>query len=190
MQLSDATHPLGLTAQDPHPVGAVGRPEMLNQGLPGLVLQLLQGGSGDLQGWDIGPGFQVAEAFNHKAEHDLSHGGTSPSRTPSLGRRSHRWRAAEYGVPSPGTPRRLGGSQTATCNNQKIEGLKKRMNAQTDPDANARRLIPVSRSIRDFRLGAPAVLPALQQSCQLCFHGNELLDALIDGGHFSGDAVF
>jgi hypothetical protein len=161
MQLSDATDPLGLAAQDPHPVGAVDRPEMFDQSLPGLVLQLLQGGSGDLQGRDIGLGFQVAGAFNHKAEHNLSHGGTSPSRTPSLGRRGHRWRAAEYGVPSLGIPRGLGRRRPDTGNNQKIEGLKKRMNAQTDPDANARRLIPASRSICGFRLGAPAFLPAL-----------------------------
>jgi hypothetical protein len=123
MQLSDATDPLGLAAQDPHPVGAVDRPEMFDQGLPGLVLQLLQGGSGDVEGRGIGPGFQVAGAFSHKAEHDLSHGGTSLSRKPSLIRRRRRWRAAEYGVPPPDIPRRRGDSQPTTGNNQKIEGL-------------------------------------------------------------------
>ena len=35
-----------------------------------------------------------------------------------------RWRAAEYGVPSPGIPRgRGGGDQPITGNNQKIEGF-------------------------------------------------------------------
>jgi hypothetical protein len=124
MQLSDATDPLGLAAQDPHPVGAVDRPEMFDQGLPGLVLQLLQGGSGDMESRDIGPGFQVAGAFSHKAEHDLSHDGTSPFATPSLSRRGRRWRAAEYGVPSPYIPRGRGSSPPATGNNQKIEGSK------------------------------------------------------------------
>ena len=152
---------LGLTAQDPHPVGAVDRPEMLDQDLPGLVLQLLQGGSGDMESRDIGSGFQVAGAFNHKAEHDLSHGGTSPFATPSLSCRGRRWRAAEYGVPPPGIPRRRGHGRPATGNNQKVEGLKKRMNARTDPGANVRRLTPASRSICCSRLGAPAFLPAL-----------------------------
>jgi hypothetical protein len=52
-----------------------------DQGLAGLVLQLLEGGSTDVdrqgyscgEGCAYGPGFQMAGAFSLQAEHDLSH---------------------------------------------------------------------------------------------------------------------
>jgi hypothetical protein len=54
---------------------------VLDQGLAGLVLQLLEGRSTDVdrqgyscgEGCAYGPGFQMAGAFNLQAEHDLSH---------------------------------------------------------------------------------------------------------------------
>jgi hypothetical protein len=52
-----------------------------DQGLAGLMLQLLKGGSSDVdrqgyscgEGCAYGPGFQMAGAFSLQAEHDLSH---------------------------------------------------------------------------------------------------------------------
>jgi hypothetical protein len=54
---------------------------VLDQGLTGLVLQLLKGGSTDVdrqgyscgEGCAYGPGFQMAGAFSLQAEHNLSH---------------------------------------------------------------------------------------------------------------------
>jgi hypothetical protein len=54
-----------------------------DQGLAGLMLQLLKGGSTDLdrqgyscgEGCAYGPGFQMAGAFSLQAEHNLSHAG-------------------------------------------------------------------------------------------------------------------
>jgi hypothetical protein len=51
---------------------------MFDQGLTGLVLQLLERRGGDADGQGVGLGFQVAGAFSHNAEHDLSHAGVSP----------------------------------------------------------------------------------------------------------------
>ena len=51
----------------------MGRAGVLDQGLAGLVLQVLEGWSGDADGKAFGLGFQVAGAFSKDAEHDLSH---------------------------------------------------------------------------------------------------------------------
>jgi hypothetical protein len=42
----------------------MGRPHVRDQGLTSLVLQLLKGGSTDVDGQAFGPGFQVAGAFS------------------------------------------------------------------------------------------------------------------------------
>jgi hypothetical protein len=57
-----------------HPIGAVGRPQVFDQGFSGLVLQLFQGWSADLDRQPFGLGFQVAGPFSQNAEHDLLHG--------------------------------------------------------------------------------------------------------------------
>jgi hypothetical protein len=65
----------------------VGWPQVLDQGITGLVLQLLERRRGDAdgQGYSCGEGcayglgFQVAGAFSQNAEHDLTHAGVSPS---------------------------------------------------------------------------------------------------------------
>jgi hypothetical protein len=59
----------------------MGWAHVCDQGLTGLVLQLLKGGSTDVdrqgyscgEGCAYGPGFQMAGAFSLQAEHDLSH---------------------------------------------------------------------------------------------------------------------
>ena len=62
-------------AADAHAIGAMGRSELLDQGLPGLVLQFLQGGSGNQKGQVLGPGLKMARPFGQHLEHNLSHGG-------------------------------------------------------------------------------------------------------------------
>jgi len=51
----------------------MGWAQVPNQGLSGLVLQLLKSGSSDVDWQGFGPGFQMAGAFSLQAEHDLSH---------------------------------------------------------------------------------------------------------------------
>ena len=66
-----------------HPNRAVGLPQVLDQGLAGLVLQLLKSGCADAngqghscgEGCAYGLGFQVTGALNLKAEHDFTHAG-------------------------------------------------------------------------------------------------------------------
>jgi hypothetical protein len=55
----------------------MGLTEMPDQGLPGLVLQLLESGSADGERQGFGLGFQVAGAFRQNAEHNLTHAGLS-----------------------------------------------------------------------------------------------------------------
>ena len=71
----------------------MGRAQVLDQGLAGLVLQLLKCGRGDAdgqghscgEGCAYGLGLQVAGAFSQNAEHDLSHAvGISFFPAPSL----------------------------------------------------------------------------------------------------------
>ena len=52
----------------------MGLAQVLDQGLPGLVLQLLEGGSADLDRQAFGLGFQLASAVSQNAEHNLAHG--------------------------------------------------------------------------------------------------------------------
>jgi hypothetical protein len=47
--------------------------QVLDQGLTGLVLELLKRGSTDVDRQAISLGFQVAGAFSLNAEHDLAH---------------------------------------------------------------------------------------------------------------------
>jgi hypothetical protein len=53
----------------------VGRAQVLDQGLTGLVLQLIKGGSRDADGQGFGLGSQLARAFAYNAEHNLTHAG-------------------------------------------------------------------------------------------------------------------
>ncbi len=67
----------------------MGPAQVLDQGLTGLVLQLLEGGSADVDRQGFGLGFQVAGAFSQNAEHDLTHAGLS------LSFRLHPWPIGE-----------------------------------------------------------------------------------------------
>lgn len=58
-----------------HAHAAVGGAEGVDQSFAGLVLQILEGGSGDAQGQGVGLGFQVARPFSHHVEHNFAHGG-------------------------------------------------------------------------------------------------------------------
>jgi hypothetical protein len=86
----------------------VGWPQVLDQGITGLVLQLLERRRGDAdgqghscgEGCAYGLGFQVAGAFNQNAEHDLTHGGVSPSF------RIHPWPAEAFLQVQPDTGNR------------------------------------------------------------------------------------
>ena len=71
----------------PHPNGAVRRSHGLDQGLTGLMLQLLEGGSRDADGQGFGLGLQLARTFAYDAEHNLTHAGVS------LSFRLHPWAA-------------------------------------------------------------------------------------------------
>jgi hypothetical protein len=51
----------------------MGWAHVCDKGLAGLVLQLLKGGSTDVDRQGFCPGFQMAGAFSLQAEHDLSH---------------------------------------------------------------------------------------------------------------------
>ena len=72
-QGSNAAHSNVWAAAHAYPVSAVGWAEMLNQGFSSLVLQLLQGRSGYVDGQGVGLGFQVAGAFSQNTEHNLAH---------------------------------------------------------------------------------------------------------------------
>jgi hypothetical protein len=50
---------------------------MLNQGLAGLVLQLLEGGRTDVDRQELGLGFQTAGVFSDNVKHNLTHAGES-----------------------------------------------------------------------------------------------------------------
>lgn len=75
----DGAQRLNLEPPHQHPISAMGPVQVLDQGLTGLVLQLLQGGSADEDGQGFGLGIQVAGAFSQNAEHDLTHAGGSLS---------------------------------------------------------------------------------------------------------------
>jgi hypothetical protein len=72
----DAAHGSCGGAVHPYPVGVAGRPQVFDQGLTGLVLQLLQGGRGDAdgQGYSCGEGcayglgLQVTGTFSQSAD--------------------------------------------------------------------------------------------------------------------------
>ena len=51
----------------------MGLAQVLDQGLAGLVLQLLEAGSADLDWQALGLGFQLASAVSQNAEHDFAH---------------------------------------------------------------------------------------------------------------------
>lgn len=65
----------------------MGRAEVVDQRLTGLMLQLLQGGSRDAEGQGFGLGVQLTRAFAYNAEHNLTHAGVS------LSFRLHPWAA-------------------------------------------------------------------------------------------------
>ncbi len=119
-QWLDGADRLRLAAPDPHPVGTVGRPVVLDQGLAGLVVQLLQSWSRDAEGKTLGLSLQVAEALVEDAEHNLSHAGVS------LSFRLHPWAdAVAVGVP-PDTGNRprthpVGGRQRHRSGSQTME---------------------------------------------------------------------
>jgi hypothetical protein len=60
---------------------------VLDQGLAGLVLQLLKRRRGDVDGQGFGLGVQLGRAFAYDAEHNLTHAGVS------LSFRFHPWAA-------------------------------------------------------------------------------------------------
>jgi hypothetical protein len=63
----------------------MGGSQVCDQGLTGLVLQLLKGGSTDFDRQGFGLSFQVAGAFSHNAEYNLTHDGDlSLAPAPSL----------------------------------------------------------------------------------------------------------
>jgi hypothetical protein len=79
----------------------MGRPQVLDQGLASLVLQLLEGGRTDVDRQGVGLGFQVSGAFRQNVEHDLTHaGGFSFFAAPSLACSGVLEGAAGYGEPS------------------------------------------------------------------------------------------
>jgi hypothetical protein len=49
------------------------RPQVFDQGIAGFVLQLLEGGRGDVDGQGFGLGFQVSGTLSLQSKHDLSH---------------------------------------------------------------------------------------------------------------------
>jgi hypothetical protein len=53
----------------------MGWSEVVDQGLAGLMLQLLQGWGRDAERRGISPGFEVARAFRQDAEDNLAHAG-------------------------------------------------------------------------------------------------------------------
>lgn len=90
---STAAQRLALLPQQPHPISDMGRPQVLDQGLAGFVLQLLVGGGSDLEGKSFRPGLQPARIFRHDAEHNLTH-------DLSLSFQLHPWRIrADASVP-------------------------------------------------------------------------------------------
>ena len=105
----DAAH--GSTGATAHarPNRAMGWPQMVDQGLAGLVMQFLKGGRGDAdgqghscgEGCAYGLGLQVGGAFSQNAEHDLSHAGVSSSF------RLHPWPAEAGAQVRPDTGNRL-----------------------------------------------------------------------------------
>lgn len=83
-----------------HAHAAVGGAEGVDQSFAGLVLQILEGGSGDAQGQGVGLGLQVARPFSHHVEHNFAHGGYHFLPHPSLAVCSGSGRAVGYGEPS------------------------------------------------------------------------------------------
>ena len=77
----------------------MGRPEVLDQGFPGLVLQLLQAGGGNAQGQTRGQGFEMALAFAQHLKHNVAHGGIALAQEPSLVLRHQSEGANGYGEP-------------------------------------------------------------------------------------------
>lgn len=91
-----------VTATDPHPIGAVGRTQVLNQGLAGFVLKLLQGWSGDANRQGLGLGFQLSGAIAHHPKDNLAHDwGIAPLPNPSLAVWAADGSARGYGEPAP-----------------------------------------------------------------------------------------
>jgi hypothetical protein len=92
-----AGHPM---TPDPHPEGSMGRPQVLDQSLPGLVMQLFQRGRRDGDGTILSPGFEPAGLLAENAEHDLAHGfGVLRFAPPSLGQAAPAMGAMGYGEP-------------------------------------------------------------------------------------------
>jgi hypothetical protein len=80
---------------------------VLDQGFPGLVVQLLEGGCLDADRGVVGLGGEVAWSFNQDAKDDLAHAGEMTFMAPpSLARIRVVGRAAAYGEPIHSTPRR------------------------------------------------------------------------------------
>ena len=64
-----------LQRPDPDPVSGMDRPQVLDQGIAGLVLQFLQRGGSDADGLAFRQGFQPAGPIAQQLEHDLTHPG-------------------------------------------------------------------------------------------------------------------
>jgi hypothetical protein len=62
----------------------MGRSEVLDQGLPSLVLQLFEGGRGNAHRKVVGLGLEEAWPLHQKPEHNLSHRGIAFIPHPSL----------------------------------------------------------------------------------------------------------
>lgn len=106
-QRTDRAQGWGRAAAYTDPIRTVGWPEMLDQGLAGFVLQLLECGSADHDRQALGLGFQAAGAFAHNAEHDFSHQGYRSRCGSILGRLARScWCGGIRGTGRGGTRRR------------------------------------------------------------------------------------
>ena len=99
----------------------MGRPEVLDQGFPGLVVQLFEGGRLDADRGVVGLGGEVAWPFDQDAKDDLAHAGEMTFMAcPSLARIRVGGRAAAYGEPIHSTPRRHHRSAAASVKVQEV----------------------------------------------------------------------
>lgn len=102
LQRADQAHRWDVTAADSHPVGTVGRAQVLDQGLSGFMLKLLQGWSSDANRQGLGLGFQLSRGIADNPEYNLTHDwGIALLPNPSLAVWPADGSAHGYGEPTP-----------------------------------------------------------------------------------------